>query len=89
MTIGPAGYGRYNDDPGEVGCPRAQSYMTPCVARDRRLALSDDGVCVGCGADPVELLAELRRVVDAKQTVTTDPRHAADQLTVLVREVTQ
>jgi hypothetical protein len=44
--------------PSLIGCPREQSPMTPCVARDGSLALADDGVCVGCGADPVGLLAE-------------------------------
>ena len=34
-------YGRYNDDPDHIGCPRAKSDMTPCVARDGQLAVSD------------------------------------------------
>jgi hypothetical protein len=58
---GPLGYGRYNDDPGHIGCPRAKSDMTPCVARDGRLACADDGACVGCGADPAVLLTDLVR----------------------------
>lgn len=59
MTKGPLGYGRYADDPGHVGCPRAKSDMTPCVARDGKLACADDGVCVACGAHPADLLKEL------------------------------
>lgn len=52
------GYGRYEDDPAHIGCPRAISDMTPCVARDGQLACADDGVCVGCGAHPGDLLEE-------------------------------
>lgn len=54
------GYGRYNDDPEHVGCPRAKSDMTPCVARDGKSATSNK-VCVGCGAHPIDLLVELVR----------------------------
>lgn len=89
MTIGPGGYGRYNDDPSEIGCPRAKSYMSPCVARDGHLACADDGVCVGCGQHPVMLLEELRRLISADSHPPTTAERAADQLTVLVREVTQ
>jgi hypothetical protein len=40
----------------EVDCPRAKTWMTPCIARDGHLALSDDDwVCVGCSAKPREL----------------------------------
>lgn len=56
-TIG--GYGRYNDDPECIGCPRAKSYMTPCVARDGKLACLDTGECVGCEKHPANLLKEL------------------------------
>lgn len=59
----PGGYGRYGDDPSHVGCPRAQTDMTPCVARDGEPALDDGGECVGCGRRPVELLVELVREV--------------------------
>jgi hypothetical protein len=58
---GICGYGRYNDSPEHVGCPRAKSDMTPCVARDGHTAQADDGVCVGCGQNPADLLAELVR----------------------------
>lgn len=40
-------------------CPRAKSDMTPCVVRDGKLACADDGVCVGCGAHPADLLQDL------------------------------
>lgn len=44
-----------------VDCPRARTHMTPCVARDGALAVSDPpkAVCVGCGQDPRELLRDL------------------------------
>jgi hypothetical protein len=63
---GRLGYGRYPD--GHVGCPRARTDMTPCIARDGGLAAdsSDPPVCVGCGKSSYELLveavAELSRV---------------------------
>jgi hypothetical protein len=60
---GPLGYGRYDDDLNHVGCPRAKSDMTPCVARDAGTAEDDDGSCVGCGQDPAVLLQELVREV--------------------------
>jgi hypothetical protein len=62
---GPLGYGRYDDDPDHIGCPYAQSDMTPCVARDGALAQADDGVCVGCGHKPANLLRDLVREVTA------------------------
>jgi hypothetical protein len=43
----------------EVDCPRAKTSMTPCVARDGKSACADDGVCVGCGYHPANLLKEL------------------------------
>lgn len=64
MTKGPAGYGRYTDAPEHVGCPRARSDMTPCIARDGSTALSSGGhghlpVCVGCAQTPANLIFEL------------------------------
>lgn len=56
-TIGD--YGRYDDDPKHIACPRAKSDMTPCVARDGTLACLDDGECVGCLRHPASLLKEL------------------------------
>lgn len=60
---GPLGYGRYDDAPGVVGCPRARSDMTPCVARDGQMAETTDGSCVGCGKNAADLLRELVHAV--------------------------
>lgn len=89
---GPLGYGRYNEDPEYVGCPRAKSDMTPCVARDGQLALSPDSVdpladCVFCMAHPAVLLIELAREVKRPEWIMRDG-HVADLLRDLVREVT-
>lgn len=61
MSKGPLGYGRYDDDPSHVGCPRAKTDMTPCAARDGGLAA--DPKCIGCNEDPADLLTELVRAV--------------------------
>lgn len=53
------GYGRYDDDPKCIGCPRAKSDMTPCVARDGSAAQTNGGHCVGCGHSAADLLLEL------------------------------
>ena len=42
MSKGICGYGRYDDDPNCVGCPRARSDMTPCIARDGHLLESTE-----------------------------------------------
>lgn len=42
-----------------IDCPRAKSDMTPCVARDGKIACADNGVCVGCGEHPADLLSDL------------------------------
>jgi hypothetical protein len=69
MTIGPGGYGRYNDAPEHVGCPRAKTDMTPCVARDGETASYDtSGHCVGCDQHPANLLRDLVRVVTEPAT---------------------
>ncbi len=34
--------------PAELQCPREQSSMTPCIARDGSLAVADAYLCVGC-----------------------------------------
>lgn len=60
------GYGRYDDDPDHIGCPRAKSDMTPCVARDGISATDVDGECVGCSAHPASLLEALVREVTAQ-----------------------
>ena len=88
----PGGYGRYKDDPSHVGCPRARTDMTPCIARDGHTAL-DGSECVGCGRQPHGLdglLHELRNEVTGKSPApVTIARHAADKLAVLVRKVTE
>jgi hypothetical protein len=43
----------------DIVCPYAKSDMTPCAARDGKIACADDGVCVGCGQHPAELLRDL------------------------------
>jgi len=77
------------DIPAHVDCPRARSWMTPCVARDRRFAVADDGVCVGCGHDPRALLTDLaERWPDAPPGLADipDADRAADVLTVAVAD---
>lgn len=70
---GPLGYGRYNDDHEHVGCPRAKSDMTPCVARDGAISIDcpERPVCVSCRANPADLLQALVREV-------TEPRAILD-----------
>lgn len=34
--------------PEELECPREKSDMTPCVARDGDLAMTENKLCVGC-----------------------------------------
>ena len=50
----------------DLQCPREQSAMTPCIARDGRLAESiavDGARCVGCGWRVADLLkAERERI---------------------------
>jgi hypothetical protein len=70
MARGLLGYGRYPD--GHVGCPRAKTDMTPCVARDGRPAQDDPGDCVGCGAFPADLLVELVRAATADLAPPSD-----------------
>lgn len=93
MSKGIAGYGRYDSDPQWVGCPRARSDMTPCIARDGHLALADDYLCVGCGerAEGLDgLLQALRHEVTGKSPApVTIAGHAADKLRDLVRQVTE
>lgn len=48
------------EDRNEVQCPREKSWMTPCVSRDGRLAVADDSRCVGCGADPIALVEDIK-----------------------------
>lgn len=66
----------------DIDCPRAKTWMTPCIARDGALALADDGVCVGCGAAPRDLLDDLaKRYPEAAGDLhLADPGRAADAL---------
>lgn len=79
-------------DRNEVDCPRAQSWMTPCAARDGSTAVTDPRdaypVCVGCGADPRELLHDLaERYQPARRYLQTHDRaRVADTLTRMVAE---
>jgi hypothetical protein len=95
---GPLGYGRYGDDPEHVGCPRAKSDMSPCIARDGAVALtepSDFGPaeCVTCAGDPHGLLAELVTELSPHGVVESSPDpmtagQAANSLRELVRRAT-
>jgi len=86
------GYGRYDDDPDHVGCPRAKSDMTPCAARDGRLACSDEpeALCVGCGASPSAALGALQSALGREITSPNSATRsaAADELRSLVLEAT-
>ncbi len=72
----------------DIDCPRARTWMTPCVARDGKSAVADAGVCVGCGAAPDALmrdlatrylpaLAALPRATDAETAATLLAVHVA------------
>jgi hypothetical protein len=89
MSDKPGGYGRYKDDPNHVGCPRAKSDMTPCVARDGRTACDDSGECVGCGASASALLIALQDALGQERTFVEARLDAADPLRDLVREATE
>jgi hypothetical protein len=91
---GPAGYGRYDDDPQHIGCPWAKSDMTPCIARDGNIALTDPGpwapACVGCGHTVTFLVADLASEhPSARQPIPADPDAAADQFHELVKAATE
>lgn len=88
MSRGPLGYGRYDDDPKYVGCPRAKTDMTPCIARDGRTALADDGTCVGCSQEPLSLLVELEKA-GFHCLLPIDPEVAADAVEKVVRLATE
>ena len=44
--------------PNELVCPREKSAMTPCVARDGDLDMTEKNKCAGCGSDITRLLQE-------------------------------
>lgn len=84
------GYGRYKDDPDHVGCPRARSDMTPCIARDGRLALDEDGMCVGCGIKAWDALVAIKRAQKLSPPSASQWHdHFADQLQKIVRRITE
>lgn len=66
----------------ELKCPREKSLMTPCVARDGGLAVTTDGVCVGCEVPAAELLAKEEEILQrmAKETQVLDARSAEVRL---------
>lgn len=66
------GYGRYDDDPEAIGCPRAKSDMTPCVARDGWCAALTDGRCVGCEKHSADLLQEIVAVISKAPRATPE-----------------
>jgi hypothetical protein len=89
---GPAGYGRYDDDPAYVGCPFARSDMSPCVARDGQLALDVEDLCAGCGNTPEYLIGDLAadyRPAEVLAAEAGEPQGAADAFAAMVREATE
>lgn len=96
MNLGPAGYGRYEDDPEAVGCPRARSYRSRCVARDGRQSLDsapdgEDLLCHGCAHELIELIEELAAEYPpaAGLDVLGDQEALADEFALTVREATE
>ena len=91
MTKGPAGYGRYDNDPEYVGCPYARSSRSPCIAREARLALGGDMACRGCALSPEELAEELAEAYEPARALLTagDPVTLADEFAAAVREATE
>ena len=91
MTKGPAGYGRYDNDPAHVGCPYARSSRSPCLARDGQLALDDDMTCRGCGIGPEEQAEELAEAYEPARAllIAGDPATLADEFAEMVREATE
>lgn len=92
MVKGPGGYGRYDDEPEYVGCPWARGDMTPCVARDGRLALTvSPHVCVGCGNTPRYLLRDLAGDYGpaARAEVPAQDARVAELFRDLVRQATE
>lgn len=81
------GYGRYKDDPEWIGCPRARTSETPCIARDGQTALADDQTCVGCGKRPGALLKELAPAAPELR-YPSGWAQQADKLHEIVRELT-
>ena len=96
MELGPAGYGRYEDDPQAVGCPRARSPRSRCAARDGRQALDpapagEDLLCHGCAHGLLELIEELAAEYPpaAGLDVLGEQEALADEFALMVREATE
>lgn len=94
--MGPAGYGRYDDDPETVGCPRARSARSRCIARRGRLDLDpapagEDRICHGCAHELAELIEELAGAYPpaAGLDVLGDQESLADEFALAVREATE
>ena len=96
MRLGPGGYGRYLDDPEAVGCPRARSYRSKCVARDGRRSLDeapdgDERLCRGCAHSLPEMIEELAGEYPpaAGLDVLGEQEALADEFALAVREATE
>lgn len=96
MKPGPAGYGRYDDDPEHVGCLWARSSESPCVARDGRLALDeapdgDERTCLGCVRELRDMIEELAGAYPpaAGLDVLGEQEALADDFALAVREATE
>ena len=57
--------------PDELVCPREQSVMTPCAARDGDLAVTKEGMCAGCDV-LVAVLVKKEAVLAAESKGTSD-----------------
>jgi len=89
---GPAGYGRYDDDPAHVGCPFARSRRSPCMARDGRLALVESPamVCEGCYHTPEQQVEDLAMYWPPAEGIAPgEPVTMADEFAAMVREMTE
>jgi hypothetical protein len=95
-VIGPCGYGRYDDDTSWIGCPRAKTDMTPCIARDGHTAMTANLICAGCRGRPGELIRELADAGIEPAVEFIKPRSirpsaatVADKLAEIVRDCTE
>jgi len=95
VSLGPAGYGRYTDgDSQYVGCPRARTSRSRCLARDGQLALDfrgDEPACRHCAHDLQDLVEELAAEYPpaAGLPVLDAPEVLADEFALMVREATE
>jgi hypothetical protein len=68
--------------------------MSPCVARDGQLALTDDPVpvCRGCANTPEDLIEDLAQEYPPAEGLKAgagDPLDAADKFAQVIREATE